>query len=247
MPKLNVTGIIATLWLALAGAAPALAQSAPPPEEAADPVVVELFTSQGCSSCPPADRLLAELAKRPDVIALALHVDYWDYIGWKDAFAKPAFTARQKAYARAAGRRSVYTPQMIIDGVRHVMGSHPVDVSAIIRARRDAPSPVTLTVEAPEDGSGRAVTIRATAARELGPLDVQIVRYTPEAEVEITRGENAGRMLRYANIVEDWRVIANWTGAAPLELSREIEGDLPAVVVIQEAGHGAILAAARLR
>ena len=94
------------------------------------PVVVELFTSQGCSSCPPADELLREMSKRPDVIALAFHVDYWDYIGWKDEFAHPGFTKRQKAYAKAAGERMVYTPQMIVHGVVRVVGHEPEALAA---------------------------------------------------------------------------------------------------------------------
>ena len=95
-------------------------------------VVVELFTSQGCSSCPPADALLDRLSSRNNVLALSLHVDYWDYIGWKDKFASPAHTARQQAYARAAGRRSVYTPQMIINGLDDVAGTAPMDVADMI-------------------------------------------------------------------------------------------------------------------
>ena len=104
------------------------------------PVVVELFTSQGCSSCPPADALLHELSKRDDVIPLALHVDYWDYIGWKDSFAQPAFTARQRGYAQASGRRAIYTPQMIIGGQFDVVGNRPMDVAAIIRCQVLPPS-----------------------------------------------------------------------------------------------------------
>ena len=118
-----ITGWLSGVLMAVAGIAAAESR----------PVVVELFTSQGCSSCPPADAFLHELSQRDDVIALALHVDYWDYIGWKDIFAQPAFTKRQKAYAKAGGRRSVYTPQMIIGGQDHVVGTHEENASALIQ------------------------------------------------------------------------------------------------------------------
>ncbi|HHB81142.1 MAG TPA: DUF1223 domain-containing protein, partial [Aliiroseovarius sp.] len=108
-------------------------------------VVVELFTSQGCSSCPPADALLARLAQRDDVLALSMHVDYWDYIGWPDTFAQPKNTERQKAYAHAAGMRSIYTPQMIIAGKDHVIGSKPMDVVDYIEMSRAAPARVEMT------------------------------------------------------------------------------------------------------
>ena len=109
------------------------------PATAQSPVVVELFTSQGCSSCPPADKLMHELAKRDDVIALALHVDYWDYIGWKDVFAQPEFTARQRAYARLGNRKMIYTPQMVINGRDHVVGSNPKDTNALISSHKKLP------------------------------------------------------------------------------------------------------------
>ena len=115
--------------------------------QAGGPVVVELYTSQGCSSCPPADAFLArELANRDDVIALALHVDYWDYIGWKDDFADPQHTDRQRDYARAAGQRTIYTPQMIIAGKDHVIGSHPAEVKKLIRAHASAAFPLAILV-----------------------------------------------------------------------------------------------------
>ncbi len=95
--------------------------------------MVELFTSQGCSSCPPADAYLAHLATEPDVIALALHVDYWDYIGWTDKFGSPPFTERQKAYARAEGHRTIYTPQMIVNGTERIAGTNPAQVESDIR------------------------------------------------------------------------------------------------------------------
>ncbi|WP_343079379.1 DUF1223 domain-containing protein [Ostreiculturibacter nitratireducens] len=225
------------LWLGCAGIS--LAQ------DTTNPVVVELYTSQGCSSCPPADALLAELAPREDVIALALHVDYWDYIGWKDSFAAPEYTMRQKAYARAVGARSVYTPQIVVQGQEHLVGLRPMELADLIRAHGAKPSPVRLTLER----AGGAVRIRAEALgnplrRE---LIVQLVRYTPEEVVEIMHGENAGRRITYANIVTSWQPLGEWDGAAPLAMEAPAEGDGPTVVILQEEGPGPILAAARLR
>lgn len=209
------------------------------------PVVVELFTSQGCSSCPPADAFLHRLTQREDVIALALHVDYWDYIGWEDSFAQPAFTQRQKNYARAGGRRSVYTPQMIIAGVDHVIGTHEEDAKALIARHAAIDTGVTVTVKT--DAAGLA-TIEATAdAGVAGPLVVQLVRYLPRSRVEITRGENAGREIEYANVVTEWSVLAEWNPGVPLMVQTHASGDAPGVVILQGIGEGPIVAAARLR
>lgn len=208
-----------------------------------NPVVVELYTSQGCSSCPPADEMLLDLAARDDVIALALHVDYWDYIGWVDSFAHPGFTQRQQAYARAAGHSSVYTPQMVIGGVDHVVGTKPMDVADLINAHRRDASGVTLQLSR----SGAALSIDAEAqARFSGRALVQVVRYTPRAVVDIMRGENAGREMVYGNIVTEWRVVGEWDGRAPLDMNVEAAGDQPVVVIVQAPGPGPILAAARL-
>ncbi|SIT80305.1 hypothetical protein SAMN05421665_1086 [Yoonia rosea] len=206
------------------------------------PVVVELYTSQGCSSCPPADEMLRDLAKRDDVIALALHVDYWDYIGWKDIFASPAFTARQHAYARAANATSVYTPQMIINGVEQVVGSRPMQVMDALLVQKEAGNlfDVTLTRR---DG---AVLITAEPGQG-GNYAVQLVRYLPEKTVDIRRGENAGRNLTYANIVTSWDVIAEWDGRSPLALEADAEGDNPIVVILQQSTDGPIVGAAVLR
>lgn len=205
------------------------------------PVLVELFTSQGCSSCPPADALLHDLSKRDDVIALALHVDYWDYIGWKDKFALPGHTARQKAYASAAGRRMIYTPQMIINGTDHVVGTHPMDVAELIAIHDAKPAPVELTVTETDNG----ITIRATAATRLvAGVEVRLVRYMPEATVAIKRGENAGKTLTYRNVVQSWHDLGLWDGGAVFET--HVTGDLPAVVIFQAENHGAILAAQKL-
>lgn len=208
-----------------------------------DPVVVELYTSQGCSSCPPADTLLRELAHRDDVIPLALHVDYWDYIGWADSFADPKFTKRQKSYARAAGERTIYTPQMIVGGSDHVVGARPMHLAELIAEHSDLAESVGLT--ATRDGD--AVHIEAEGSGDVrGPLMVQLVRYEPEETVTIGRGENAGHTFTYVNIVTAWDMVELWDGQGTFEAKMPLPGDRPAVVIVQEHGPGRILAAARV-
>ena len=208
------------------------------------PVVVELFTSQGCSSCPPADAYLTTLADREDVVALALHVDYWDYIGWKDKFADPPYTKRQKAYAQAAGHRSIYTPQIIVNGKEHVVGNHPKDVAQLISTHNDAAAVVDLSISK----DGQTLAIAATASQEIkGPIAVQLVRYEPSQSVKIRSGENAGKEITYSNIVTEWHHIANWNSRKPLQMVTEVTGDQPVVVILQRKGPGQIVATARLR
>jgi len=226
-------------------AAPALAQVAAGEEEAGvrQPVVVELFTSQGCASCPPADEFLAELAAHAEVIPLALHVDYWDYIGWEDSFAKAQFTERQKNYARMVKSRMIYTPQMIVGGVDRVEGNTPDAVVKLIGKHLAERHPVRLTVER----QGDQVVIRAIAEPPLGaPVEVQIVRYLPRADVAIERGENAGKTVTYHNIVTEWTKLGDWPGTAPLEMTVPAPGAEPVVVILQEPGPAEVLAAARV-
>lgn len=222
------------LWLGL---------SLPVAAQSTEGILVELYTSQGCSSCPPADAFLSELAQAKGVIALALHVDYWDYIGWEDAFAQPEFTERQKDYARAAGSRMVYTPQMIVGGIDRVEGNTPDAVVRYIGKHISQGQPVQLTLSR----DGERVVIRASARQPLkrGAL-VQLIRYMPEAEVDIERGENAGRSMVYHNIVTSWDLIGDWPGTAPLDMVAEAPGDEPVVVILQEPGPARVLAAARL-
>ncbi|MBY6138573.1 DUF1223 domain-containing protein [Leisingera daeponensis] len=230
--------LLATAALVLGLALPAYGQSA------AEPVVVELFTSQGCSSCPPADALLHELAAREDVLALALHVDYWDYIGWKDRFAIPSHTKRQKGYARRGGRRMIYTPQMIIMGQDEVVGADAMKVEDAITRQRKQPRPVSLTVA--RRGGDVLVRLKPKAQMPKGRLLVQLVRYTPERTVSIKRGELAGRTLSYANVVEDWQTAAEWDGAGDLEVSVPSPAGKTAAVLVQTAPFGPIIAAARV-
>ena len=206
------------------------------------PVVVELYTSQGCSSCPPADAMLHDLADRDDVIALALHVDYWDYIGWKDIFGRPENTQRQHAYARAANATTVYTPQMVFNGQDHVVGSRPMQVMDALQAQLARGQSFDVSLQR----SGDQVTIRASAGPR-GDYVVQLVRYTPRATVDIRRGENAGRTISYANIVTNWETLGSWDGRTPLYATADAPGDDAVVVLVQQIGHGPIRGAAELR
>lgn len=225
----------------------ALAQSAAQTGAAArdeQPVVVELFTSQGCASCPPADEMLRDLAAIDGVLPLALHVDYWDYIGWEDTFGSPRHTARQQAYAMAAGERMVYTPQIIVGGRDRVIGADPMAVMSFVHAHAGmAPA---VRVELSRVADGFLVVAEAQAALP-APLVVQFVRYLPEARVDIARGENAGRSPVYVNIVTDWQALGEWDGSAPLNVTVPGGGDEPAVVILQERGPGLIVAADVLR
>ena len=206
------------------------------------PVVVELFTSQGCSSCPPADQFLGELAARTDVIALAFHVDYWDYIGWKDPYAMPAATARQRAYADTLGLHTVYTPQMVIDGRLDVVGSHRSGVEAAIgkaTAQRKLALEITATA-----GHARVV-VPAGKADERG--EVLLVVFDSRRETPVKRGENAGRTLVEHNIVRDVLRLGTWTGEAAtfeIELGPTMADHDGCAVLVQAAGQGTILGAA---
>ena len=256
--------------LALGGTIqPGWAQTTPGGGSQTAPVVVELFTSQGCASCPPADAFIGELAKLPDVIALALHVDYWDYLGWKDTFATPKYSARQKAYAKRAGSRTIFTPQIVVQGADRVKGHDINQVRSAIDAHRNRKAGVQLGV-AREGGMVRIdVAPRARpplappatamslipAAPDLAPsplpsrtsstpLSVHVVTYRPSESVAIGGGENAGRAIDYANIVTSWETVADWDGAAPMQIVYRVPQPGPLAVIVQEAKIGPVLAAA---
>ena len=243
--KLIVARLLRGLTLLLVGLLVGpLAFAGPAQAQGASGTVVELYTSQGCSSCPPADAYLARLAQEPGVIALALHVDYWDYIGWADSFGNPKFTDRQRAYARAAGSATIYTPQMIVAGTDQAVGSDPDAVSGMIRRHQSAAAMVVLQLMR----QGGTVQVRATARVALdGPLVVQLVRYRPSAMVAIKRGENAGQTIEYTNIVTSWARIGQWDGAADLEMSVPAPGSDAVVIILQAEGPGMIYAASQLK
>lgn len=207
------------------------------------PVVVELYTSQGCSSCPPADKIFAQLSDREDVIAIALHVDYWDYIGWKDEFGHPDHAVRQRAYANAAGRRSIYTPEMVVNGQTDIVGAKPMVLSkAIAKHKSDAPRTALQATR-----TQNTLSIKADVPTGgVTAMDVHVLRLIPSKRSVITRGENRGETYEYTNIAHSWQVAGTWDGAAPLDMTFAVGGDDPVVVLLQEADAGPIIAAARL-
>ena len=206
----------------------------------ADPrAVVELFTSQGCSSCPPADKIMGELARDPSIIALSMPIDYWDYLGWKDTLADARFSARQKAYSKMRGDREVYTPQAVVNGEVHVIGSDRAGIESAIGATRKNESvmsvPVMMTL------AGRQLNV-SVAASTRGPAamhgEVWICSISKAVPIEISRGENRGRELTYYNVVRSVLKVGDWNGNAgswtvPIEnVAREgVDG---AVVYVQD-------------
>lgn len=209
----------------------------------ARPVVVELFTSQGCSSCPPAEAVLLDLANRQDVLALAFHVDYWDRLGWRDPFSSAKATARQSAYAASLPNRQIYTPQMVIDGHSEVVGSRQNHVLALIRAAGAAPGPeVAMTLS--RKGSGLSIEIESGQASGLSSGRALLVGFDPRRETAVQRGENAGRTILQANVVRSVEVVADWKGRA-LTLDHAVPPGESAALILQ-AADGRILGAATL-
>ncbi|MCB1524406.1 MAG: DUF1223 domain-containing protein [Rhodoblastus sp.] len=208
--------------------------------------VVELFTSQGCSSCPPADRIVGELAKDPSLVVLSLPVDYWDYIGWKDTLASPQCTARQKGYAAARGDGQVYTPQAVIDGLTHVVGADGAAIAKSLDQDRGAKGALSLDVSA-KVADGRATVDVGPAADK--KAIVWLLEVEPSATVTIGRGENAGRTLTYTNVVRKMTRLGEYAGApAHFEAPASAKTDMRYVALVQagEADRpGAILGAAR--
>ena len=175
--------------------------------------VVELFTSQGCSSCPPADAVLAELARRGDVVALGYHVDYWDYLGWKDTLGSPENTERQRQYGRSFGKREVYTPQAVINGRVHVKGGKREAVAGALSELENRGDGLSVDINVTR--SGESVMIDAAAAPgEKGDAHLVLVHFDPMKPVTIERGENKGQTITYANPVTSVQTAGMWHGKA---------------------------------
>lgn len=221
--------LVALVALPLIGAAPAPVQ----------PVVLELFTSQGCSSCPPADLAVAAVADRPDVIALSWNVTYWNHLGWKDTFARPEFTSRQVDYVRALGHAAPFTPEVVAGGRVDAVANTPARVDALIARGRARP---TTTVTA-ADGK---VSVGAGVAPRRG-ADVWLVTYDPRTiQVPVRAGENGGKTLPQRNVVRSLKRLGEWRGAATTFTAPAPGPGLRGVVLVQAKAGGPILAASRL-
>jgi len=186
----------------------------PLPASAGEPrAVIELFTSQGCSSCPAADKVLGELSRDPTLVTLSLPVDYWDYLGWKDTLALHGHSNRERAYADTRGDREVYTPQVVVNGIMHVLGSDKAAIEQAIAQTRQSAAPLTLPVTiAVADGK---VSVNVPAANgENASAEVWLCPITGKAQVAIERGENRGHTLAYTNVVRRWVKLGDWSGKA---------------------------------
>ena len=169
------------------------------------PAVVELYTSQGCSSCPPADALLGELSQMPNVLALAFHVDYWDSIGWRDHFALPTAVRRQQQYVETLGLSSAFTPQVVVDGRSSFVGS---DKRRILAAIAEPLNTIPISVEVARG----VLTVSVPEPLDRERYDVNLIAYLPQADTNVERGENSGRTLREFNIVRQFRSLGVWNG-----------------------------------
>jgi hypothetical protein len=206
---------------------------------ASRPVVIELFTSQGCSSCPPAEVIVNELVQRPDVLPLSFHVDYWDDLGWRDRYSLASATQRQRAYARTLRRSSVYTPQAVIDGSRDIVASQKSAVMEAVSGPREGIA-TSVTI------SGGTLQIHVGAGSDAATADVLLVGYLREATTPIGRGENSGRTLKESNIVLWLHQLGRWNGKPrefEMSVSKLPENVTDIAVLVQSAGQGAILGA----
>ncbi|MEO5641011.1 MAG: DUF1223 domain-containing protein [Sphingomicrobium sp.] len=223
---------------AVAAALVAAQPPSPPPRDLAQPVLIELFQSQGCSSCPPALGVLAEEASRHDIVALNFAVTYWDQLGWKDIYAKPEFTARQWDYARAGGRSNVATPQLIVAGRQAVLGSRKNEVDRAINAARRADGP-SLSAS-----PGHLLVGKASAR---GAATVWVADYDPRTiAVPISAGENGGRTLPHRNIVKRLTAIGVWRGGAAKFPLPPIAPGLVRAAFVQVGKGGPVIAARTL-
>jgi hypothetical protein len=200
----------------------------------AQPVVVELFTSQGCSSCPPANASLAAISDRPDVLALSFGVTYWDYLGWKDTFAKPEFTRRQVSYERGLGHDGPFTPQIVVNGSSDTVGNEPGEVERLVSASGLNGPQIRV-----EGG-----TVSVGVAAPTSSADVWLVRYEPRTiNVSVARGENEGVTLPHKHVVRELTRLGAWSGqAATFKISPAQDG-LATAILVQRPNGGAILAA----
>lgn len=211
--------------------------------------MIELFTSQGCSSCPPADRLLEEFSRREDLVALTYPVDYWDYLGWRDTLASAANSQRQRDYAENRGDRAVYTPQIVVNGQEHVVGSD----RAALRAALDKAAPLPAAVSLKRVGDVLEIRVNGRLPAGVAMASVSLVGLAPPVEVTIGRGENRGRSVTYVNVVRELHAVGMWEGGSatfrlPLREMQRTKSAGCAVIVQEERGRrpGRILGVGKL-
>ncbi len=230
--------------IAFAAAAICTASMTPPPATAGEPrAVIELFTSQGCSSCPAADKLLGELSRDPSLVTMSLPVDYWDYLGWKDTLALHGHSNRERAYADTRGDREVYTPQVVVNGIVHVLGSDKAAIEQAIAQTRQRATPLTLQVTMTVADGKLSVNVPA-AEGEQRSAEVWLCPITGKAQVAIERGENRGHTIAYTNVVRRWMKLGDWSGkaetfnvpVADLANADFALGDIDRVAVIVQSG-----------
>jgi hypothetical protein len=224
----------------------AAALFANPAAAASRPVVVELFTSEGCSSCPPADAYLKTLKSNPGIIALSYHVDYWDYLGWRDTLGSSEFSQRQMDYAHSRGDMNVYTPQMVVNGTHHFVGSQKSAVSGGIAAAQSSPSSQWVDITMSENKTDVTIDVAAGAATKEATL--WLMAWAPSVLIEIKRGENAGSTIAYYNVVRKMVPAGMWHGDATkivLPKSSVIPGDCKGwVALLQQGKVGPVIGAA---
>ena len=219
-----------------------IALASPVGASARRPVLVELFTAQGCSSCAKANGLVGQIAERSGVLALTWSVDYWDYLGWKDTFAQPEYAARQQRYERRFGFRNVYTPQVVIDGAAQTSGDKPAEIDALIQgartSRRQGPQVRFL-------GGGRVGV--GTGDRPAAVADVWLIRYDPRAQdIEVTTGDNSGAKVPYRNVVRQVSRLGSWSGRAVVfKTPAPASPGLVNLVVVQSSRGGPVVGVAR--
>ncbi len=203
-------------------------------------IVVELFTSQGCSSCPPADDILRDFSSQDGVIVLGWHVDYWDYLGWKDEFSRSENTDRQKGYRDRWNLRTLYTPQAVINGQAQIVGSNQLKISMYVDQYQAEKSMLEIVVSA--SGNTADITVSALASR-LPASDIFLVRIIPEATTNIRRGENAGKTISYVNVVQEMTWVGKWNGRSDVMVTTPIDSGSKYVVLVQAKDFGPVLGA----
>ena len=220
MPTVTIRALSAAVLIALGAASAAQA----------GPVVIELYTSQGCNSCPPADEILGQYAAKDDVVALSLNVDYWDYLGWRDEFGKPEHTLRQRAYQSSFGARTIYTPQIVVHGRQAVVGNQAVQVMTAVDGHLRNPSDAEVTLV--REGDDLVATISPAFSNLAGPATVWLIGYSGPHDVSIRHGENAGRTITYHNVARSLEQVGEWDANSSIEFRAPINEKMRGYAVI---------------